>query len=274
MRRMAYGKPFLKWPGGKFRLLERILPELAGNGRYVEVFAGAAAVYLNRAAAEAVVNDANADLIALYSCLQREGEGFMPYAASFFSAENNTKEAFHALRDRFNAAVDPRERAALFLYLNKHAYNGLIRYNGGGRYNAPFGRYARPRFPLEAMRAFLRRMREGRTRFVCRDFREVLAEAGPGDVFYCDPPYVPLSPTAGFTSYAGTRFGEGEQAELARLARAAHARGATVVLSNHDTPEVRDLYADARLLSFEVRRTISCNGRARRRVPELLAVYR
>lgn len=271
---MAYRKPFLKWPGGKFRLLERILPELVGGGRYVEVFAGAAAVYLNRAAAEAVVNDANADLIDLYGCLQAEGEGFIRYAADFFSAESNTEGAFYALRERFNAAVDPRERAALFLYLNKHAYNGLIRYNGGGRYNVPFGRYARPRFPLEAMRAFLRRMREGRTRFVCRDFRDVLAGAGAGDMIYCDPPYVPLSVTANFTSYAGTAFGTREQADLARLARAAHARGATVVLSNHDTPEVRELYADARLLSFAVRRSISCHGGTRRPVPELLAVYR
>lgn len=198
----------------------------------------------------------------------------MPYAASFFSAENNTREAFHALRERFNAAVEPRERAALFLYLNRHAYNGLTRYNGGGRYNVPFGRYVRPRFPEREMRVFWRRTQEGRTRFVCRDFREVLAGAGAGDVFYCDPPYVPLSPTASFTRYAGTTFGEGEQAELARLARAARARGATVVLSNHDTPAVRDLYADARLISFEVRRSISCNGRTRRPVRELLAVYR
>ena len=274
MPRMPYRKPFLKWPGGKFRLLERILPELAGGGRYVEVFAGAAAVYLNYAAAEAVVNDVNADLIALYVCLQTEGEGFIRFAAELFCGENNTREAFHALRERFNAAVEPRERAALFLYLNKHAYNGLTRYNGGGRYNVPFGRYARPRFPQEELRAFLRRTREGRTRFVCRDFRDLLAEAGAGDVIYCDPPYVPLSATANFTSYAGTRFGEREQTDLARLARAAHARGATVVLSNHDTPEVRDLYADARLLSFAVRRSISCHGGTRRPVPELLAVYR
>ncbi len=273
MRRMAYRKPFLKWPGGKFRLLERILPELPAGRRYVEVFSGSAAVYLNTSAPEALVNDANADLIALYACLQAEGEDFIRHASTFFCAENNTEGAFYALRERFNAAVEPRERAALFLYLNKHAYNGLIRYNAGGQYNVPFGTYAAPRFPLEAMRAFRQRTREGGTTFVCRDFREVLAGAGAGDVVYCDPPYVPLSATANFTSYAGAVFGKQDQEDLARLARAAHGRGATVVLSNHDTPLARDLYADARLLSFDVRRTISCNGRARRRVPELLAVY-
>lgn len=274
MRRMAYRKPFLKWPGGKFRLLTRILPELSGGGRYVEAFAGSAAVYLNTSAPEALVNDANADLIALYDCLQTEGEDFIRYASTFFAATNNTERAFYALRERFNAAVEARERAALFLYLNKHAYNGLIRYNVGGRYNVPFGAYAAPRFPLEAMRAFRQRTREGRTAFACRDFREVLAGAGAGDVVYCDPPYVPLSATANFTSYAGAAFGEADQEDLARLARAAHARGATVVLSNHDTPRVRDLYADARLLSFDVRRSISCRGEARHSAPELLAVYR
>ena len=271
---MLYTKPFLKWAGGKFRLLDRILPELAMAGRYVEPFAGSAAVYLNTAAPEALVNDVNTDLIALYTRIQTEGEAFIVYAAGLFVPENNTEAAFYALRERFNATVDPRERAALLLYLNKHAYNGLIRYNAKGGYNVPFGRYKAPQFPWADMRRFLERTRQGCTLFTCRDFRDVFAGVQAGDVVYCDPPYVPLSATANFTGYAGNVFGPRDQEELAGLARQAHRQGATVVLSNHDTPQTRALYADAEILSFDVRRFISCKGQARNKAPELLAVYK
>ena len=270
---MSNNKSFLKWAGGKFRLLERILPELAGGGRFVEPFAGSAVVYLNTAAPESVVNDVNADLIALYRHIQAEGEAFMDYAAGFFTAETNTEAAFYELRARFNSASDPRERAALLLYLNKHAYNGLIRYNAKGGYNVPFGRYKAPQFPLADMRCFWERTRQGHTVFTCRDFREVFADVQSGDVVYCDPPYAPLSATANFTSYAGNVFGPRDQEDLASLARHAHSRGATVVLSNHDTPQIRALYADAHIVAFDVQRFISCKGQARNRAPEILAVY-
>lgn len=271
---MSSIKPFLKWAGGKFRLLGTILPELAAARRYVEPFSGSAAVYLNTVSPYAVVNDINADLVGLYAHIQKEGDDFINYAAGFFSAKNNTREAFHTLRDLFNSTDDARKRAALFLYLNRHAFNGLIRYNAKGGYNVPFGRYRAPRFPFEEMRNFLRRSRQGRTDFTCRDFRDVFADLEPGDVVYCDPPYVPLSSTANFTSYAGNVFGPKDQEDLADLARKAHRKGMTVVLSNHDTPQVRELYAGARIISFEVRRFISCKGNERTNAPEILAIYK
>ena len=86
-------RPFLKWPGGKFRLLDRILPHCSTvPARFVEVFAGSCAVYLNVPAKEALVNDVNPDLIALYSCLQKEGEAFARFMQGFFTAENNSKK--------------------------------------------------------------------------------------------------------------------------------------------------------------------------------------
>ncbi len=267
-------KPFLKWAGGKFRLLGRILPELSDGRRYVEPFSGSAVVYLNRPSPHAVVNDVNADLVALYVHLQEEGEAFITYAAGFFSAENNTRAAFHSLRDQFNRTGDARKRAALLLYLNRHAFNGLIRYNAGGGYNVPFGSYRAPRFPLEEMRHFCKRTSQGQTAFTCRDFRDVFADLEPGDVVYCDPPYVPLSATANFTGYTGKSFGPKDQRDLAHLARNACKNGITVVLSNHDTPQVRQLYAGARIISFEVRRSISCKGNKRHNAQELLAIYR
>ncbi len=272
---MTYRKPFLKWAGGKFRLLDRILPEMPVAHRYVEPFAGSAAVYLNTTCQRALVNDGNSDLIALYKYIQKEGSAFIAYAASFFTAENNTQENFYKLRDTFNTTDNQRLKSALFLYLNKHAFNGLIRYNSKGAYNVPFGTYQAPQFPMTAIHHFLHKTERCETVFTCRDFRDVFAELESGDVVYCDPPYVPLSETAHFTSYTGNAFTARDQEDLANLARKAHKeKGVTVILSNHDTPEIRALYADAHVISFAVRRFISCKGNERNKAPEIIAIFK
>ncbi len=267
-------KAFLKWAGGKYRVLDAILEEIPRHSRFVEPFAGSCTVYLNVPSAKALICDINQDLIALYRQLQEEGESFITYCRSFFTRENNAKERFLALREEFNAASEARVRSALLLYLNRHAYNGLVRYNSGGGYNVPFGRYASPYFPLRELQDFYRKTQETETRFVCKDFRELFAELLPGDVVYCDPPYVPLSVTANFTSYAGKAFSAQDQRDLAGLAQAAQHRGITLILSNHDTKDTRELYATAERKHFTVRRSISRTGSGRGGVPEMLAIYR
>ena len=266
-------KPFLKWAGGKYRILPAILRELPQGARLVEPFAGSAAVYLNAPFERALVCDINSDLIGLYTGLQQGGDAFIALCATFFTPENNARERYYELRAQFNATKDSALRSALFLYLNRHAYNGLIRYSAKSGFNVPFGRYKKPYFPLAELQAFQRRVQDAGTEFAARDFRSVFAELRPGDVVYCDPPYVPLSKTAHFTAYAGNVFGVQDQRDLAELAEAARGRGIPVLLSNHDTELTRSLYAAADIRCFDVRRAISCNGSARRLVPELLAIY-
>ena len=266
-------KPFLKWAGGKFRILEAVLAELPQGTRFVEPFAGSAALYLNAPFQRALVADSNRDLMALYRALQQEGPNFIEYCRAVFCEENNRKERFYELRERFNLSTEGRERAALLLYLNRHAYNGLVRYNAKGGYNVPFGRHKRPYFPFAELSAFHARTLEAATRFVAADFRAVFAKLKSGDVVYCDPPYVPLSATANFTAYAGTVFGLEEQRTLAVQARKAAKRGIPVLLSNHDTAFTRELYAGARITRFAVRRFISCDGSGRSAAPELLALF-
>jgi len=273
-KNLKAAKPFLKWAGGKYRLADRILAQLPPGRRFVEPFAGSAALYLNVPFARALVSDSNPDLIALYRCVQVEGPSFIDYCRSFFSEENNRKERFYELRDCFNRAQEPRERAALLLYLNRHAYNGLVRYNVKGGFNVPFGAYKRPYFPLAELSAFQARTRETETRFIAEDFRKVFAKLRPGDVVYCDPPYVPLSATANFTAYAGMPFGPEDQRDLAAEAQKAAGRGIPVLISNHDTAITRTLYSGAEVMQFAVQRCISCKGGKREAAPELLAVYR
>ena len=267
-------KPFLKWAGGKYRLLDTILRELPQGSRFVEPFAGSAAVYLNAPYARALVCDVNNDLISLYSAIQEEGEPFIKHCQSFFRPENNTRERFYELRELYNKADDSRMRGALLLYLNRHAFNGLVRYNSRGGYNVPFGRHKKPYFPLQELRAFHSKARTTVTEFAARDFRQVFHELEPGDVVYCDPPYAPLSHTPSFTAYAGAGFGASDQKELAFLAAQAWERGIPVILSNHDTKSARDLYAKAAIKQFKVQRYISRDAAKRIAVPEMLAIYR
>ena len=270
---MDLTRPFLKWAGGKYRLLDRLLPSIPAGARLVEPFVGSGAVFLNAGFACYLLCDLNADLIGLYRTLRRDGERFIAEARALFTPGNNTQEAFLRLRETFNASSDAEERSVLFLYLNRHSYNGLVRYNSKGIYNVPFGKYKAPYFPERELTAFLGKLRGCDVTVAVQDFRSTFAALRPGDVVYCDPPYAPVSATANFTSYTGGGFGVQEQIDLASEASAAAKRGVPVVLSNHDVPLIRELYADARLESFPVQRFISCNGARRGAARELLAVF-
>ncbi|MCL6445345.1 MAG: Dam family site-specific DNA-(adenine-N6)-methyltransferase, partial [Alicyclobacillus sp.] len=186
--------------------------------------------------------------------------------------ENNQAERYYALREAFNETADTRLKAALFVYLNRHGYNGLCRYNKDGGFNVPFGRYAKPYFPELEMLAFAKKAQAAE--FACADYRTVMGEwVKPGDVVYCDPPYVPLSDTANFTSYSAGGFDLAAQSELATLAEQLGERGIPVVISNHENPFTRRAYAKARITSFAVQRFISCDGSNRGAAMELLAVF-
>lgn len=266
-------RPFLKWAGGKYRIVDRILRQLPPGARLVEPFAGSCAVWLNAPFAAALVADINDDLIQLHRHIQNDGEEFIAYCKSFFTPENNARAVYTRLRARFNASADPAERAALLLYLNRHSFNGLVRYNAAAAYNVPFGSYKRPYFPLHELRAFHRKTRTTDTAFIRQDFRAVFAALRAGDVVYCDPPYTPLSKTANFTAYAGNAFSAQDHRDLAALAENTRLRGIPVLLSNHNTTETRNLYAAAAIQTFAVRRCISRKGDRRGTAPELLAAY-
>ncbi|MCB9006150.1 MAG: Dam family site-specific DNA-(adenine-N6)-methyltransferase [Ardenticatenaceae bacterium] len=264
-------KPFLKWAGNKYKIVERIQALLPTGQRLVEPFVGSGAVFLNTDYPRYLLTDANADLINLYQHLQAEGEKFIDYCRPLFTPENNDKDRYYALRTEFNRTGDLRRKSALFLYMNKHGYNGLCRYNMKGGFNVPFGRYKRPYFPEAEMHHFAQKAQSAS--FQHSSFTATMAACQPGDVVYCDPPYVPLSSTANFTSYSANGFGWAEQTELARQATHLAQQGISVIISNHDTAEVRQVYQAAKIESFEVRRFISCNGDRRENAAELLALF-
>jgi DNA adenine methylase len=264
-------KPFLKWAGNKYQIIERLLTALPTGNRLVEPFVGSGAVFLNTHYPDYLLADSNQDLISLYQYLQVEGDQFIQACHAFFTAENNQNEAFYRLRTLFNTTTEKRLKALLFVYLNKHCFNGLCRYNAKGGFNTPFGHYKKPYFPEKEMLFFYEKAKHAV--FDSADFLTTLSKVRPGDVVYCDPPYVPLSKTANFTNYSASGFGHDQQVLLASMADILAAKGITVVISNHDTEFTRSAYQKASISSFSVQRFISCVGSNRQKATEVLAVF-
>lgn len=264
-------RPFLKWAGNKFRIIERVKKRLPQGKRLVEPFVGSGAVFLNTEFERYLLCDSNRDLITLYTLLKDESAAFIDSVRPLFSERHNTPERYYALREEFNHCEELPRRAALFVYLNRHGYNGLCRYNASGGFNVPFGRYKRPYFPEEEMLAFARKAQ--RAQFRHQDFATTMKNCRRGDVIYCDPPYLPLSPSANFTSYSAGGFAMPQQQQLAELSIHCASRGIPVLISNHNTPIARDIYQGATLQRFFVQRYISCNGTQRNKAGELLALF-
>lgn len=264
-------KSFLKWAGGKQKLLDRILPAIGTEGSLIEPFAGSAVVSINAPHRHIISADTNPDLINLFRILVAHPDAMISKLLELFTPENNTPEMYYELRRQFNLTTDLNERAHLFVYLNRHGYNGMCRYNSTGGFNVPFGRYKSPAVPLNELRQFANAAAS--IDFVVGDFRDVMGRAKHGDVIYCDPPYVPVSATASFTSYSQGGFSEKDHLDLRNLAVIAQHNGVRVVISNHDTPATRKLYSEAQIVTFDVQRNISCDGANRQKAKELIAVY-
>ena len=134
-------RPFLKWPGSKYRIVDAIKARLPEGNRLVEPFVGSGAVFLNTDYNRYLLNDNNPDLINLYRILKKEGEPFIQFCRTFFTPENNSATKYYEFRHLFNTTDDRRLKSALLVYLNRHGFNGLIRYNLQHEFNVPFGEY-------------------------------------------------------------------------------------------------------------------------------------
>lgn len=266
-------RPFLKWAGNKYRIIDRVKDALPEGKRLIEPFAGSCAVFLNTDYEHYIINDNNPDLINLYTILKKEGAIFIKKCRYYFTPRFNNEEQYYKLRQKFNDSSDIYRRAILFVYLNRHGYNGLCRYNLKGGYNVPFGRYKAPYFPEKEMLSFYKKAKKAE--FILSSFESVIQSAKEGDVIYCDPPYVPLSSSANFTNYSVGGFNMEKQQQLADLANSTSNKGIPILISNHNTSFTRKAYDKAnKITKFHVQRFISCNGKKRGTAGELLALFK
>jgi DNA adenine methylase len=265
-------KPFLKWAGGKHRLSEKITTVLPKGKRLIEPFVGSGAVFLNADYDRYLLADANADLIDLFNHVKHQVYAFIEQSEALFTDEHNQKLRFYELRNEFNQALPSLRKSAIFLYLNKHGFNGLCRYNKSGGFNVAFGQYKKPVFPRKELLSFAEKSKTAT--FVHQDFQETFRHCVAGDVVYCDPPYAPLDDQNNFTSYTSGGFTHSQQLLLAQCAEQCQRNKIPTVLSNHDTAFTRKTYAQAtNIVSFEVQRFIAAKASSRLKVSELLAIY-
>ena len=265
-----FKRSFIKWPGGKYRILDKIIPILPRGDRFIEPFAGSCVVSLNTDFPNYVLNDLNTPLINVLSHVNEERIN-ENHLKSLFQGNNNKKD-FERLRAEFNQEGNCCTRARLFMYLNRHCFNGLWRCNANGKFNVPFGKHKTIYIPVKEM-AYFRDKFTYCSSLTSENFYFTMENIRRRDVIYCDPPYVPLSPTSNFTKYTPKGFNKKHHENLVVCAKDAVMRGATVLISNHDTEYTRELYKEAEIISFEVRRSISANKESRKKVRELIAIY-
>lgn len=265
--------PIVKWAGGKRRLLPVLLPRIPSQiGTYFEPFAGGAALFFELAGRSpppwrhSVLSDWNAELVVTYASVRGECDDVARRLAILEERYLLGTELERAAMFAEVRAIDPTtigdvERATRFLFLNRTCFNGLYRVNRAGLFNVPHGRYKSPEIcnakKLRDARAALRWTEVFRS-----DFEDAVGDATAGDFVYFDPPYAPISKTADFTGYSATGFRFEEHARLAALMANLRDRGVRALLSNSDTPKMRELYASAGLVveSIEAPRNIAANG--------------
>ena len=269
---MKKNRAFLKWAGGKYPLLDDIKRHLPQGECLIEPGVGAGSVFLNTDFSRYILADINSDLISLYNIVKTRTDEYVQASRELFMPETNQAEVYYRFREEFNASEDPFRRAVLFLYLNRFGYNGLCRYNLRGEFNVPFGRYKKPYFPEAELYHFAEKAQNAE--FHCLSYEECMNRADSNSVVYCDPPYAPLSATANFTAYHTNSFSPKEQAHLAEMAEKLVSKQIPVLISNHDTPDTREWYRAAKHFQVKVRRSISSNGGTRKKVNELLALYK
>ncbi len=201
----------LKWAGNKTAIMPELKKHLPAGPRLVEPFAGSCAVMMETDYPSYLVADINPDLINLYKKVAADCELFISRARALFE-EANREVAYYNIRQEFNYSTEITDfmKAVYFLYLNRHGYRGLCRYNKSGHFNIPYGNYKNPYFPEKEIRAFAEKAQ--RATFICASFDETLAMLKAGDVVYCDPPY-----DGTFSGYHTDGFTEDDQYHLASV---------------------------------------------------------
>ncbi|EPJ8279722.1 TPA: Dam family site-specific DNA-(adenine-N6)-methyltransferase [Citrobacter freundii] len=261
----------IKWAGGKTRVMPQLLEHLPKADCLIEPFVGSGTVFMNTEYRRYILCDSNRALINFFRVVTMDTERLINITRSMFHGDN-TEDRYYARRTLFNSmqwsdTSRPDQAllyAALFLYLNRHGFNGLYRTNLRGEFNVPFGKYAAPYFPEKEVRLFAEKANNTNTVFIHCDFRHsirYIVELDFDKVIYCDPPYIPASETANFTAY-GKPFTLDDHRELVKaLLDVNRQHGIRSIISNSDTPDTREIYSAFNLHSLSVRRSVSAKSR-------------
>lgn len=303
-------KPFLKWPGGKQKLLPQLkalLPSDWKSRRYVEPFLGGGALFFELQPKHAFLADANADLMLTYFAVRNFSD--LVLRELRILKERHNEMHYYQLRRRYNEPSDLHagasdhvcvaQRAAWFIYLNKTCFNGLYRVNKDGEFNVPYGKYEDPLIVdpvtlFEAQEALNPKdlppqrkedhynVTRAEAVTILRTHTGLALGLGgftvweaeeygvEGDFFYFDPPYLPVSEQGNFTSYTQDGFSFADHARLAALFVTLNKRGCKLMLSNCDHPDIVGLYSGFKVNRVTAARSINSDGGGRGAVSEIV----
>lgn len=272
---MIKGKPFVKWAGGKRQIIDKLkqyIPE--DYNTYYEPFVGGGALLFELSPKNAVINDYNKELINVYECIKNEKK-FDAMCKELNNHEaKHSEEYYYEIRNldkdknSFNKLAD-YNRAARTIYLNKACFNGLYRVNSKNEFNVPFSKKNKVNtYERENLSIISKYLNYNDVKLLSVDFEEAVKTARKGDFIYFDPPYDSDSST--FNSYTEKVFDKDEQKRLAKVFKELSNKGCYVMLSNHNTKLINELYKDFNIYIIEVKRSISANGKKRKKVEEVI----
>ena len=272
---MIKGKPFVKWAGGKRQIIEKLKKYTPDEfNTYYEPFIGGGALLFELSPKRAVINDLNEELMNVYKCLCSE-EKFkkMCNILNHYEKEHN-EEFYYEIRNKDRNKVSYNRlsdytKAARTVYLNKACFNGLYRVNSHNEFNVPFGKKEKVNtYEGGNLITISNYLTMNDIKIESVDFEESVKSASKGDFVYFDPPYD--SETETFNSYTETGFGKDEQRRLAKVFKELDKRGVYVMLSNHNTSLVNELYKDYNIHVIKAKRNINSNGKKRGKVEEVI----
>lgn len=257
----------LKWAGNKTAIMSELKKHLPDGPRLVEPFAGSCAVMMETDYPHYLVADINPDLINLYQVIKEDVISFIHLVERIFS-KFTKEEDYYKCRQFFNTVpLEPIEKAAYFLFLNRHCYRGLCRYNQRGLFNVPYGNYKKPYLPVDEIRTFAEKA--VRATFICASYDETLAMLQAGDVVYCDPPY-----NGTFSGYHTAGFSDDDQYDLASILVRRSSEGHPIIVSNSDTRLIRSFYRKFTLHRISTKRSIGVAAGEGKKADELIAVLK
>ena len=268
--------PFLKWAGGKRQLLDKIIDRMPKSfNNYYEPFIGGGALLFELQPAKAVINDINASLINAYITIAEKPFEFISAVTELDSQiPEDGKAYYYSLRERYNNKLVKTEYdtelAALFVFLNKHCFNGLYRVNAKGLFNVPYNNSKRESINNESIIAISEYLKN--VKIMQGDFEKACNDVQRGDFVFFDSPYAPLNPTS-FESYTKEGFDIESHKRLANLFKKLTDKGCYCMLTNHNTEFINDLYGNKGYKIDVVRVKRMINYNASKRVGEEVIIY-
>jgi len=283
----SVSKPILKWVGGKQRIVPVIIPKyinkdmLDGGNSYFEPFLGSGAIAFHCGFDKMIIGDKNKKLINFYNVVRDEPNKFCRKLEGYIKDYEkccNRKEQevyYYERREDFNSITTHKyskiKSAALFWFLNKTGFNGMYREDKKGNYNIPFGQRNCPSANMKTFGRVSEILQKAT--LLSGDFEMICGTAKTGDLVYLDPPYIPLSNTASFSTYLKGGFGPEEQKRLRRMMKKLSTDGVRVVASNSDCESTHEIYGklkDFRIEKIKVRRLVSGKNEGRKVINEVI----